>query len=168
MKKSYLLSVILTCFIVIAGYSQKYAYINSTQLLIEMPQVKTADSQLEAYQKQLITKGENMVKAFEAEYNQYAKDAQGGSLTGIQMQQKESALGQKQQEIQQYELEVQQLIAKKREELYKPILDRVKVAVEQVGKDSGYTMIFDSSVGGLLYAVEADNIMPTVKTKLGM
>jgi len=168
MRKSFILSIVITVFTVGIGLSQKYAYLNSTQLLLEMPQVKTADSQLETYQQSLVTKGETMVKAFEGDYNKYVEEAQGGTLTGLQMQQRESALAQKQKEIQNYELEVQQLIGTKREELYKPILDKVKVVVEQVGKDNGYTMIFDSSTGGMLYAAEADNIMALVKSKLGI
>ena len=168
MTKSYLLSLLMTCAVVTMGISQKYAYINSTELLLGMPQVKAADSQLETYQKSLISKGESMVKAFEAEYNKYVTAAQGGTLTGLQMQQRESALGQQQQEIQKYEQEVQLLIGTKRDELYKPILDKVKAVVEQVGKDSGYTMIFDRSVGGIIFAIDADNIMSEVKTKLGI
>ena len=168
MRTIFLLSILLILLAFSNGLSQTYAYINSTELLLEMPQVKAADSQLETYQKSLISKGEAMVKTFDTDYNQYTKEAQGGTLTGLQSQQRESELTQKQLEIQKYEQEVQQLIGKKREELYKPILDRVKVVVEQVGKENGYTMIFDSSVGGLLYAVEADNIMTLVKTKLGL
>ena len=163
--------IFLSLFVVFMAFSvsgQKYAYLNSTQLLLELPEVKAADSELEAYQKSLIAKGEDMVKKFEEKYNGYVQQAQSGSLTGVQMQQRESELAQEQQAIQAYEQEVQQLIVTKREELYKPILDKVNVVVEQIGKDNGYTMIFDSSIGGLLYAVEADNIMDMVKTKLGI
>lgn len=165
MKKTYFLTVVLLA-LAISVFGQKYAYLNSTQLLLELPEVKTADSQLETYQNSLISKGETMVKEFEKKYNAYVTEAQSGTLSGIQIQQKESELAQEQQNIQKYEQEVQQLIGAKREELYKPILDKVKVIVEQVGKDSGYTMIFDSSIGGLLYAVEGDNIMELVKSKL--
>ena len=168
MRKSYLSSILFLLFSVTLCVSQKYAYLNSTQLLLEMPEVKAADANLETFQKSLIAKGEEMVKTFEEKYNSYVQEAQSGVLSGIQVQQKESELTLEQQAIQKYEQEVQQLIGAKREELYKPILDKVKVIVEQVGKDNGYAMIFDSSVGGLLYAVEADNILATVKSKLGI
>ncbi|MEE9373927.1 MAG: OmpH family outer membrane protein [Saprospiraceae bacterium] len=168
MTKSYILSLILTCLVMTMGISQKYAYINSTQLLLKLPQVKAADDQLETYQKSLVSKGESMVKGFETEYNKYVAEAQKGTLTGLQRQQRESALAQQQQEIQKYEKEVQLLIGTKREQLYKPILDKVKAVVEQIGKDGEYTMIFDQSVGGLIYSVEADNLMDQVKSKLGI
>ena len=73
-----------------------------------------------------------------------------------------------QQKIQEYEYEVQTLVTKKREEMYAPILEKVRVTIEQVGKEEGYTMIFDSSVGGILSAEEGDNVLALVKSKLGI
>ena len=148
--------------------AQKFGYLNSAQLLAERPEVKAADSELETDQKQLMSSGEAMVKAFEAKYNAYAKEASEGLLSKVQMQEKEGELGLEQQKIQQYEVEVQQKIIKKREELYQPILDKVKVAIEAVGKDNGYTMIFDASNGTILHANDGDDVMTLVKTKLGM
>ena len=116
MKKLYL-SILVVFFALSFCIGQKYAYMNSTQLLLEMAEVKSADTQLEAYQKQLVSRGETMVKAFEGNYNKYVEKAQAGTLTGLQTQQTESELAQEQQAIQKYEQEVQVLIGKKREEL---------------------------------------------------
>ena len=168
--KRFKITAILTL-LVFASFSinaQKFGYINSALLLSEMPEVKAADSDLEAYQTQLVAKGEDMVKAFETKYQQYAQEANSGVLSQVQMQQKETELGQEQQKIQAYEIEVQQKILTKREELYQPILDKVKVAIEAVGKDNGYTMIFDTSTGTLLHANESDDVMSLVKAQLGI
>ncbi len=148
--------------------AQKFGYLNSAQLLAELPAVKSADSELETYQKQLMTNGESMVKKLETKYQAYAKEAQEGMLSQVQMQQKEAELGQEQQKIQAYEVEVQNKILTKREELYKPILDKVKVALEAIGKEEGYTMIFDSSAGTILHANESENLMTKVKSRLGI
>ena len=170
--KIYKLSVLsILCVFLLSGLSlqaQKFGYLNSAQLLSELPEVKAADADLEAYQKQLIASGENMVKSFEVKYQQYVKDVNEGILSQVQMQQKEGELGQEQQKIQQYEVEVQQKILKKREELYQPILDKVKKALEEIGKEKGYTMIFDASNGVILHANESENVMPLVKKKLGL
>jgi len=148
--------------------AQKFGYLNSALLLSELPEVKAADSDLEAYQKQLVASGEKMVKAFETKYQAYVKQANDGILSQVQMQQKEGELNTEQQKIQQYEVEVQQKLLKKREALYQPILDKVKVALEAIGKEQGYTMIFDSSSGTLLHADESDDVMPLVKARLKM
>jgi len=169
MTKTYILSLLVTIAAITTGFSQKYGYINSTELLINMPQVKSADSQLEDYRKQLFAKGETMEQNLQNEYKAYVEQAQSGQLTGIAMQQKENYFRQKQQEIQQYGVEVQQLMMQKREELYRPIQDKVKAAVEQIGKDGGYTMIFDQAVAGaIVFGSESDNILAQVKSKLGI
>jgi len=148
--------------------AQKFGYVNSAQLLSELPSVKAAESELETFQKQLISNGEAMVKKLEAKIQAYSKEAQGGTLSQVQMQKKEEELGAEQQKIQQYEVEVQNKILAKRETLYAPILDKVKVAIEAVGKEAGYTMIFDSSGGTILHASDSENVMALVKTKLGL
>lgn len=165
-KKS-IITLMLAVFVVATSWSQKFGHINSQQLLIESPQVKTADTQIEAYQTTLITKGKEMVAAFERSYQAYATESEAGTLSQIQMQQKEAALQATQQSIQKYEVEVQTKLGMKREELYKPILDKVKVAMDEIGKEGGYTMIFDTATNGLLYAMESEDVLAKVKAKLG-
>lgn len=148
--------------------AQKFGYVNSIQLLSELPEISQADEQILTYQNTLIAKGEAMVKTFEANYQLYMQEAQSGTLTAVQQQQKEGALTLEQQEIQQYEYEVQNLITQKREEMYAPILEKVRSTIEAIGKENGYTMIFDSSVGGLLTADDNDDISALVKSKLGI
>ncbi len=148
--------------------AQKFAHINSQLLMVEMPEMKNADAQIQTYQESLMKKGQDMVQAFEAKYLAYAEEANKGVLNKIQMQQKEGELGKEQQAIQSYEQEVQSLLAQKRQSLYKPLIDKVKVAIEQVGKEGGYTMIFESGSGVLVHATESDDIMALVKTKVGM
>ena len=88
--------------------------------------------------------------------------------TKVQMQQKEEVLVAKQDEIKKYEAEIQQKVGLKREELYKPILDKVKAEIEKLGKEGGYTMIFDSSAGMILHAADSENLMTLLKSKLGV
>lgn len=148
--------------------AQKFGYINSIELLSELPEISTADDAITSYQNGLVEKGQTMVKTFETNYQKYIEDYQNGVLSALQQQQKEGELAMEQQKIQEYEYEVQTLVTKKREEMYAPILEKVRVTIEQVGKEEGYTMIFDSSVGGILSAEEGDNVLALVKSKLGI
>lgn len=147
--------------------AQKFAYLNSQQLLVESPEVANADKQLETYQAQLLKKGQQMVTAFENDYKAYMEQANQRTLSQVQMQQKEGELSSKQQEIQKYELDVQEKLLKKREELYKPILDKVQAAIDAIGKEDGYTMIFDTSTGAILHADTSEDITAKVKARLG-
>lgn len=148
--------------------AQKFGYINSIQLLSELPEISTADDAIVAYQNGLVEKGQAMVRTFEANYQKYMEEAQSGVLSAVQQQQKEGALAMEQQKIQEYEYAVQNMITQKREEMYAPILEKVRETIEQIGKEEGYTMIFDSSVGGILSADEGDDILNLVKAKLGI
>ncbi len=165
---NYTFIALLTVASVVSVSAQKFAHINSQLLMVELPEMKNADTEIQTYQEGLMKKGQDMVQAFEAKYLAYAEKANQGELNKIQMQQMEGELGKEQQEIQAYEVEVQKMMVAKRETLYKPIIDKVKLAIEQVGKEGGYTMIFESGSGVLVHAAESDDIMLQVKAKLGM
>lgn len=164
-------NISLICFFLFLGIwaqAQKFGYINSSQLLLSMPELKAADADLKSYQDQLIKKGEGMVKEFETKYNTYLQKVNLGEFSQIEMQQQEGDLAREQQTIQNYEVEVQQLLAQRKQDLYQPILDKVQEVVNQVGKENNYTMIFDSGIGGILFAVDGDDLMPEIKKRLGM
>ena len=59
-------------------------------------------------------------------------------------------------------------IAAKREELYKPILEKLNKAVRDVSKELGYILVFDTSTNALLYGDESLDVTERVKTKLGI
>ncbi len=166
MKKIFSI-IIASLLIVNFASSQKFAHINTQQLLLDSPQIKKVDADLQAFQNQLIAKGEQMVKNFESEYKKYMSEVEAKTLSPLQMQQREEKLKSQQESIQKYQVEVQQKIAMKREELYKPILDNVKNVIDQIGREGQYTMIFDTATNGLVFAVESDDILAKVKSRLG-
>src|SRR5690606_2656593 len=72
-----------------------------------------------------------------------------------------------QQRIQAYEQQAQQEIQKKQNELMQPIIARAKKAIEDVGKENGFTTIFE--VNALQYmSADVQDVMPMVNTKLGI
>ncbi|MBK8518626.1 MAG: OmpH family outer membrane protein [Saprospiraceae bacterium] len=148
--------------------AQKFGYVNTQELLSGMSEMKLADNQVKALQNELLTKGEEMVIKFENDYKAYMKEANGGTLSKVLMQQKESVLVAKQEEIKKYEEEIQQKVAAKREELYKPIIEKVKAEITKLGKEGKYTIIFDSAPGMILHAADTENLMDILKTKLGI
>lgn len=151
------------------GLAQKYGHLNLGNVVALMPETKLADTTLATYQGQLIEKGEAMAKAFEENYKKYVQDAQSGTVPPVQMQQKEEALQKERDAIIAYDREIQGLVQQKREELLKPIFDKVQLAIEAISKEAGYVMVFDSSVfNTLLFAGDQDDLMPLVMSKLGL
>lgn len=150
-------------------HAQKFGHVNTSALLEVMPEITTADQLLSAFQEGLIKGGQSKAAAFEADYNKYLQDVNAGTLSKLQQTDRETALGKTQQEIQQYEQQVQIQVMQKREELLKPILQKIDEAIKTEGKEGGYMFIFDSSVSGaLLYAQETDDLLPAVKKRLGL
>jgi outer membrane protein len=164
-----LLIVLISFFTLLnVSQAQKFGYVNSQQLLSEMPDLKSAESQLKAFQDPMIATGKGMVTSLETEYNKYMEDVNKGLLSNVERQQKEQEIQTKQQNIQKYEMEIQQKIVAKRELVYKPIIDKINAAIKKYGETKGYTMIFDSSVGGLLHASDADDVLAGIKAQMGI
>lgn len=148
---------------------QKFGHLNSSVLLTEMEDIKSANAQLETYQKQLMSKGQKMLTDLQAKVQAYRQEYESGSLSALQAQNKEGEIQKDQEAIRAYEVDMQQKIAAKRETLYKPLLDKVKAAIEKIGKENGYTMIFDTSVpGAIVHAEMSDDITAIVKAELGI
>ena len=70
--------------------------------------------------------------------------------------------------IQDFQQTAQESIQKKKEELYGPILKKAEDAIKDIAKEKAYSYIFDTSLGSVIFAQESDNIMPLVKTRLGI
>lgn len=151
-----------------AQAQSKYGHMNLGNMLESMPDTKKANSQLKVFADSLGVKDSLMTKAFQDDVAKYQTDYQAGKLTPVQAQQIESELQQKQEAIQKFEQQAQQLVAAKREELLKPILQKVEDAVKSVASENGYLMIFDTSSGAMLFANDSDDITALVKKKLGM
>jgi len=124
---------------------------------------------LATYRDQLIKKGEDRAKAWQGKVMKLQEAAQAGTLPGVKIQEQQAALQKEQQEIAAFEQEVIQLISKKRDDLLKPIVDKMNVAIKAVGKENGFSMIFDTSLyNNVLFADESEDVMDLVKKKLGM
>jgi outer membrane protein len=159
-------AIILLTATTIYAQTPKFGHVNSTTLLSMMPETKVADSALQKFGASL----ESQLKTMNAEYDSKVQDYKDKQSTMaepiIQSKGKEiSDLGDRIQEFQQ---SAQTSIQKKKEELYSPIIKKAEDAIHAIGKEKGYTYIFDSGVGVLLYFQDSDDIMSLVKAKLGL
>ncbi len=149
--------------------AQKFGYLNSQELILLLPEAKQADTQLETYQKQLASAFEVKVTKFQADATAFQKKADGGGLNQIQMQEGGAALQKRQEALQKEEYDLGQQVAAKRNELLKPLLEKIDNAIKEIGKEGGYTMIFDSSgMNVMLYHDTSKDVMSLAKAKLGL
>lgn len=145
---------------------EKFGHIDSGKLLSLMPERAVAEKAMQTYTAQLETELSIMVEEYE-KLAVYIQDNQ--NLDEFLLNKKMKELQQMGQKIEQYRVDAQQRLQKKQEEILTPIIDKAKKAIEDVAKELGYTYIFDTSVGVLLYWPEtSDDIMTQVKTKLAI
>ena len=164
--KSVLFGLMIT--IGFTAQAQKFGYVNSQELITELPAVKEANAEIETLKTQMQKKGQNMVTALENKVKTLQAQEAQGQLSRVQIETESAALQAEQQKIAEFEQTSQQQIYKKSEELLAPIQARIQTAIDEVAAEQGYTYIFDASLGILLYADPANDITPLVKTKLGM
>ena len=153
-----------------SAQAQKFGFVNSGAILEAMPQVKEAESNLEALGKQLQAKGEKMMQDFQLKYQELQRKVDAGEITPKAQEAEAAALEEQRNTILAYDQDMQKQLSDKRDSLLSPILAQIKTAIDAVAKDNGYTYIFDGSpgVGVILYADESTNVTALVKTKLGI
>ena len=118
-------------------------------------EVKVLEGELKAMQEELQNK-----------YTDYQERK--AQLSELLRSTKEQEIRDLDQRIQTYQQSAQQRLQDKEKELLQPIIDRAKQAISDVAKENGYTYVFDTSAGALLYQQDSDDILPLVKKKLGL
>ncbi len=144
----------------------KLGHINSNELMQIMPGRDSAQAAFQKEVEDLQATLKTMQDELETRYNEYrAKESQMSDLIKQTKQRELQDMGARMEEFQK---NAQQQLQDREQELLKPIIDRAKKAIEEVGKERGYTYIFDSGVGALLYQQDSEDIMPFVKAKLNL
>ncbi len=162
--------IVLVLFISLAGFAQnkqKFGHINSNELLMAMPENQQAKDALQAHSKELEKQLMEMQAELEQKYNDYI--TRRDSLPPLLQQTKETELNGLNARIQAFQQNAQQDLQTKEAELIQPIIEKARNAIREVSKEAGYTYVFDTGTGSLVYWPEnSDDILPLVKKKLGI
>lgn len=151
--------------------AQKFGYLNSAEILSGMTEVKQADSSMEALQKQLQKKGQQMVQSYQTKLQALQKKEQAGELSPKQIEDEAAKLRGEEEKIGKFQQDMEKQIMEKRNTLLQPIFDKVNSAIKDVAKENGYNYIFDRNAqqgSTILYADETQDVTTLVKTKLGL
>ena len=155
----------LLCMLTLSTTAQdKFGYIDSQELLILMPERKTAETEVQEFAKSL----EAQLSSMTAEYQQSVQEYQTNetAYTDLVKQDKVAEITGLEQRIQAFQQNAQQSLQAKEQELLEPILGKARKAIEDVATEGGYTYIFDKSIGSILYAKDSENVINLVKKKL--
>ncbi len=175
MKKA--ISILAITLFIAVGFNlnaqtYKFGHIDSQKLLGSLPESEQAQKTLEAEGKAI----QEQMEVMEVEYNNKVNDyltneklpagdpKKWSEIVKDDKNKEIQGLGQRIQEFQQT---AQKKIGDKRNELFKPILEKVDKAIKEVAKENKFTYIFE--VQSLLYhSEESIDITSMVKTKLSI
>lgn len=168
MKKINLIVAIaaMICVATTSFAQQKFGHIDSSALLELMPEKAQAEKDLE---KVALPLNEELQKmAIEFENKMAAFEAEQESMTKSVRQLKAKEIQDMQTRIQEFQENAQKDITSAEQEILGPIVEKARKAIDEVAEAKGYSYVFDSSLGVLLYMKDSDDLMADVKAKLGL
>ena len=169
MKKIFLL-VALFLMVSATSFGQKYAYIDSEYILSNMPEYTEAQAELDRIAVEWQKEIEAQFKKIDSMYKKYQVEAI--TLPETMKQKRENAIIAAEaaaKDLQKKRFGKDGDLFKKREELVKPIQDRVFTAIEEYAKERGFAFVFDTA--GSMTIVYADakwDINDQVMQRLGI
>ncbi len=138
--------IILTLFIIQSGHAQKFGYVDTEYILSKMPEYKKAQDELdqisEKYQKEV----HDMLD--EVEKNRKAYQVEEVLLTDELKKEKQDTIAAREKRARAYQKKIfgfEGLIFLKKQELVKPVQDKVFEAIEKVAKTKQLQIVFDKS-----------------------
>lgn len=168
--KKLLLTSLFVALLALPLFSQKYAYIDSEYILSNMPDYEEAQAELDRIAVQWQNEIEAQFKSIDSMYKKYQVEAI--TLPDKMKKSREEAIiaaEKAAKDLQKKRFGKDGDLFKKREELVKPIQDRVFTAITDYARDRGYAFVFD--VAGDMTIVYADpkwDINEQVLQKLGV
>lgn len=169
MKKIILtLSIFLSLAFVndINAQQQKFGHVNSQELFETMPEVANLRAQLTNKSKQYETQLQGLYETYKSLAGDIQQNMDG--YTEMVLQQKYKEAADLEQRITTIEGEAQKELQKYEAERLKPIEDKAFAAIQKVAQANGFTYVFDSSLGVLIYKPASDDITNMVKAELGI
>lgn len=160
-------TLLTLCFFIVGfvSFGQKIAHINTTELFNRMPESKALKEELMSIESELNTHLNDLMQELEALLSDIKANETKWSAVILKANQQRAL--QLQNSINNFQLSAQQELQKKELELYTPIFDKMKNAIDEVAKKNGYEYVIDSASGNLLVMPEGKNIIDLVEKELG-
>lgn len=127
--------------------AQKFAHFNSADVIPNMKEYTTAQTELQAMEKQFSDDLKLMQDELQKKTDEYQKE-QANLLDNVK-QRREQELNDLYQRLQQSYQDNQQALAKANQEKMGAIQEKVLAAVKKLGEAGGYVYVVDTSTGAI-------------------
>lgn len=147
--------------------SFKFGTVNSAEVIAVMPERAAAEQQLQDLTKKYEDEFVKVQEDFQNKYKEF--QALGDTVPETIKTRRLQEIQESQQRIESFRSMAQEDIAKKQEELFVPIQQKLMEAIQAVGEEGKYTYIFDMTYPVVLYqGVGNEDVTALVKAKLGI
>jgi outer membrane protein len=150
--KKIILPLLLVLASVFAASAQKYCIIDSKYILEKVPEYKTAQDQLDAFSKNWQSEVDNKMKDVDRMYKSY--QAERAMLNDDMRKKREDEIMSKEKaakDLQKQYFGYEGDLFKKRQELVKPVQDKVYNAVTKMATARGYDLVLDKAGGVTMF-----------------
>lgn len=148
--------------------SFKFGYINSAELLQVLPDIEDVQKKMQAFAKDLELTLEDMQVEYNKKLDEWEKNQAKWSddVKTQKMKDIQEVAG----KVQEQRTEAEQRYNQESQKLMEPVFARVREAIRNVGKNNGFTYIFDTNAGSIPFVNEgqAINVMDLVKRELNI
>ena len=139
----------------------KLGHIETQKLIQAMPEWTAAQKTFEEEQKKVNTELNSLREQFKTKLAEYSYSEAMRATT-------EEELQGLQQRIQRFQETAMAQLEKTQNDLMQPVMEKALNAIKEVGKENGFTYIFDMNAGILYAAENSQDVLPLVKKKLGL
>ncbi len=140
----------------------KTAHVDVTEIMSKMPAMLDAQKQLEKLSGTYDAEYKKMVDEYQAKLKKY--EAEATTVTEAINTERGKEVQDMQKRIQEYGQKAQKELEQKRNDIFNPLMDKVKASIQKVGKAKGFQYILD---GSTLLLADGPNLTADVKKDLG-
>jgi len=163
------LALIMLCALPLGIFAQelKLGHINSKEIISIMPEIPGIEKKVDEIGKQYETEITKMSEEYNGKIKEYQQkqDSMPDGIKQIRM----SEIQEIEQRITNFRQTAYTELQKKQQELFNPVVERVRKAINDVATENKYTYIFDLSTQSIIYqAPTSKDITALVKAKLGI
>lgn len=147
MKKN-IFALLLLMAVFFEANAQKYCFIDSKYILEKMPEYKDAQNQLDNFSRSWQTQVDDKMKEVERMYKSY--QAEKAMLNDDMRRRREDEIMTKEKaakDLQKQYFGYEGELFKKRQELVKPVQDKVYTAVQKMAVAKGFDLVLDKAGG---------------------
>jgi len=164
--KKLLLGTVMAMGMMHASAQVKIGYINTDILMSIMPEAAKVNADLNEYQTTLQQQGLTLQKEANTKRDQFFKDS--ATFSNSKKEIVRGELVKLYTRLETYDQEMQEMAQKYAQEKIAPLRVKALDAIKVVSKEKGYTYVIDEASSSLLVMPPGDDLLPAVKTKLGI